>query len=298
MANRKLTRGIACVSVLFAALAAHAQTQPAPGTRQQSALQQGVMQSSERQTGTQQTGMENGRTDKGSIESGVAQSATTQSGATRSGATESGDMQSGSRKGDPSNLPPAGERSREAQDARSGVTPESMSGRSGTAGTAAAGGGTLNRADSKAIVDMAMANMAEVEMGKMAQSKGTSEQVKSYGQQMIDDHGKALSEVQALAQAKGVTLPTALDDKHRRAADKLGAMSGAAFDKAYMERAGVKDHKAVHARLGKIESSAKDPDVKALATKMKPVVQQHLNSAQQMSKARTTSKPGTASGNR
>lgn len=295
MVDSKFIKGMAGVSVLFAAMAAQAQSTPATG--QQSQLQQGVMQSSVRQSGTQQTGMENGRFDKGSTESGVDQPAVTQSGATESGSTQSGNAQSGSRKGDPSNLPPASQRSREAQDARSGITPETMSGRSGTAGTAA-GGGALNRADNRALMDMAMANMAEVEMGKMAQSKGTSEQVKSYGQQMIDDHGKALAEVQALAQAKGVTLPAGLDAKHRREAERLGAMSGAAFDKAYMERAGVRDHKAVHSRLTRIESSARDPDVKALATKMKPVVQQHLNSAQQMSKARTTSKPDTASGNR
>ena len=349
MVNSKFIKGIAGVSVLFAAVAAHAQvliesdraatesgqsaqTQSAregttpttsrdttsnttqsgssmagsstqSGTGQQSQLQQGVMQSSVRQSGTQQTGMENGRTDKGSIESGVAQSATTQSGTTQSGATQSGTSQSGatqsgSQKGDPSNVPAPTDRSREAQDARSGITPETMRGRSGTAGTAAAGAGELARADRTAIMDMAMANMAEVEMGKMAQSKGTSEQVKSFGQQMIDDHGKALSELQALAQAKGVTLPTELDAKHRRESDRLNAMSGAAFDKAYMDRAGVRDHKTVHGKLTKIESSAKDPDVKAMATKMKPVVQQHLNSARQMSKSKTTTKPDTASGNR
>lgn len=345
MVNSKLIKGMAGVSVLFAAVAAHAQvllentdkastveaqsaqTQSSrdgstpttsrdtssnttqsgsssagssmrSGTSVQSQLQQGVMQSSTRQSGTQQTGMENGRFDKGELDSGVSQSGATQSGATQSGAADAGATQSGSFKADPSNVPDPGARSREAQDARSGITPETMSGRSGAAGTAAAGGGALSKGDRKAISDMAMANMAEVEMGKLAQAKGSSEQVRSFGQQMVDDHGKALSEVQALAQAKGVTLPAALDSKHRKEADALGAMSGAAFDQAYMERAGVRDHKAVHGRLSRIESSARDPELKAMAAKMKPVVQQHLNSAQQMSNSKTTSKPDTASGNR
>lgn len=344
MDNSRFIKGIAGASVLFAAVAAHAQvlieadkaatdsgqsaqTQSAregttPTTTRdtssnttqagssaagssgqsgspQSRLQQGVMQSSERQSGTQQTGMENGRFDKGSIDSGVAHSAATQSGMSVSGATQSGTSQSGvTRRGDPANVPAPTDRSREAQDARAGITPETLRGSSGAAGTAAAGTGALRRADRAALMDMAMANMAEVEMGKIAQSKGTSEQVKSFGQQMIDDHGKALAEVQALAQAKGVTLPTALDARHRREADRLNAMSGTEFDKAYMDRAGVRDHKTVHGKLTKIESSARDPDVKAMASKMKPVVQQHLNSAQQMSQSRTTSKPDTASGNR
>jgi predicted outer membrane protein len=316
MVNGKIFRGIAGVTALFAVVAAHAQvatqdtgkpvktvelesghpsdpardgtspvttrdtssntTQAIPSptgmqvaTGQQKELQQGALQSSTRQSGVQQTGM-NGATRQGA----------TQVGATQAGATQSGAAQVVRDR----EAPPTIERSREAQDARAGVTPETMTGRSGTQGTAAAGAGTLNRADRKAIMDMAMANMAEVEMGKMAQAKGSSEEVKTFGQQMIDDHGKALEEVQALAQAKGVTLPSDLDAKHRKEADKLNAMSGAAFDKAYMDRAGVRDHRKVNGDLANIQASARDADVKALAAKMKPVVQQHLNSAQQISK--------------
>lgn len=257
-------------------------------------LQRDTLQGSERQTGTLKSGMVEGAHFT-PPQQAPAQSAPV----TQYGATQSGDTQSSRPVSDSSNVPPAAtDRSQAAQDATSGVTQETMQGRSGAEGTTAAGSGALSKADSKAIMDMAMANMAEVEMGKMAQAKGTSEQVKTFGQQMIDDHGKALAEVQALAQAKGVTLPTELDAKHRREASKLEKLSGAAFDKTYMARAGVRDHKAVHAKLSKIESQAGDADVKALASKMKPVVQQHLNSAQQMGKSKNTSKPDTESGNR
>lgn len=59
-------------------------------------------------------------------------------------------------------------------------------------------------------------------------------------------------------------------------------MSGDEFNRSYMAQAGVSDHKKVHSMLQKSESRAKDPDVKALAAKMLPTVEQHLNSAQQM----------------
>jgi predicted outer membrane protein len=162
---------------------------------------------------------------------------------------------------------------------------------SGAAG-AAASGAKLSSADQKILKDMAMADMAEIEGGKMAQSKGQSSEVKAFGQQMIDDHTANLNEVKALASARGVTLPTEPDAKHKAMAAKLDKMSGADFDKAYMKQAGVQDHKTVHAKLKTASKKAKDAEVKALVDKTEPVVAQHLKSAQQM----PADKAGTAAG--
>jgi putative membrane protein len=160
-----------------------------------------------------------------------------------------------------------------------------QSGMSGAAGTTASGA-AVSSADKKAIMDMGMANMAEVEAGKMAVAKAQNPDVKAFGQQMIDDHTKALTEVQALASAKGVTLPTELDAKHKAMAAKLDKLSGDKFDKEYMKNAGLADHKTVHSKLEKFEKGAKDADVKALAAKMKPTVEQHLKSAQMITAAK------------
>src|SRR5437868_5338811 len=63
-------------------------------------------------------------------------------------------------------------------------------------GAPGASGASLSKGDQKALVGMAQANMAEVAAGKLAQSKSQNDQVKSFAQQMIDDHTKALTEVQ------------------------------------------------------------------------------------------------------
>lgn len=164
---------------------------------------------------------------------------------------------------------------------QAGTSSQGASGQGSTASGAAAAT-ALSKADQKTLVDMARASLAEIEMGRLAQSKSQDEQVKNFAQQMIDDHTKALNDVQQLAQAKGVTLPTESDSKHKKMADKLGKMSGDAFNRTYMAQAGVSDHKKVHSMLQKTESRAKDPDLKALAAKMRPTVEQHLNLAEQM----------------
>ena len=137
----------------------------------------------------------------------------------------------------------------------------------------------LNKADQKIVAGMAQANIAEIEAGKLALANSQNPEVKAFAQQMVDDHTKALNDVKALAEAKGVTIPTEQDAKHKAMAAKLSKMTGAAFDKAYMKQAGLDDHKAVHAKLKKDQAQAKDPDVKALAAKMIPTVEQHLHSA-------------------
>ncbi len=159
-------------------------------------------------------------------------------------------------------------------------------GATGAAGTTASGSGAtaLNSADRRILINMAQANMAEIEAGRIAQSKSQNEQVKNFAQQMIDDHTKALEDVRQLAQAKGVTLPTELDRMHKAKANRLQAYSGEGFDRAYLAQAGVADHKKNHDMLQKVQSRARDPELKALAARTLPVVSQHLSTVEQLHK--------------
>lgn len=151
-------------------------------------------------------------------------------------------------------------------------------------GTMAAGAQTmntpaksaLNKADQQIVIGMAQANMAEIDAAKLALANSQNAEVKAFAQQMVDDHTKALADVTTLAQNKGVTLPSGPDAKHKAMAARLARLKGDKFDHAYMAQAGVADHQKVHSTLKKDEARAKDPDVKALAAKMLPTVEQHL----------------------
>lgn len=84
-----------------------------------------------------------------------------------------------------------------------------------------------------------------------------------------------------------MSLPTDVDAPHTAMAAKLGKLSGASFDRAYMADAGVSDHTKLHAKLKGFESKTKDADVKALAGKMLPTVEEHLHLAKDMPGAKT-----------
>lgn len=139
--------------------------------------------------------------------------------------------------------------------------------------------GKLARADKGMLDDLAQANIAEIENGKMALEKSQSAEIKKFAQHMVDDHTSALAEVQALARAKGATLPDGPGAIAKTKATALKALSGTLFDKEYAKRAGVGDHEATIKLLNKIQKDAKDADLKTLAGKMLPKVESHLEMA-------------------
>lgn len=112
---------------------------------------------------------------------------------------------------------------------------------------------------------MAQANINEVAAAVLALDKAQTSEVKTFAQKMVDDHGAALTKVKTVAQKKGVELPTEPDAAHKALNSRLENQRGDAFDKMYMEYAGVKDHEKVLSKLKSDASKIDDPDVKALA---------------------------------
>ena len=156
-----------------------------------------------------------------------------------------------------------------------GTSNSSSSTSSMKAGTSA----SVPAADKAFVEKAAVGGMAEVQMGKMAQQKGSSDQVKQFGGRMVDDHSKANDELKQIASAKGIALPTDLDAKHKSKMDKMEKLSGAQFDRAYMDEM-VADHKQDVAEFKKQASSGKDSDLKAFAAKTLPTLEDHLKMAQ------------------
>ena len=143
-------------------------------------------------------------------------------------------------------------------------------------------------ADHAFIMDAAHGGLAEVELGKLASEKASSDQVKQFGKRMVDDHSKANDELKSIAQSKNITLPSDLDTKDKALLDHLQKLSGAQFDHAYMQ-AMLKDHKTDVSEFRKEANAGKDPDVKAFAAKTLPTLESHLQLAQDDSKAVGTS---------
>jgi putative membrane protein len=90
-------------------------------------------------------------------------------------------------------------------------------------------------------VKAASGGMMEVELGRLAQEKGESQEVKNLGEIMVRDHSLANDELKNIAQMNNIQLPEDMLRKHKEHYDELSELSGAEFDKAYLELM-VKDH--------------------------------------------------------
>ena len=148
--------------------------------------------------------------------------------------------------------------------------------------------GESNR-DAKHLKELAIANMAEIETGKLALEKAQDPKVKEFAQHMVDDHTKMLDEVKTLAQSKNVELPSAPDAKHEKLMKKLESASD--FDREYM-RAMVKDHRDALKLAQRTARGAKDGELKAAAQKAAPEIQDHLKTAQEIAKTEKRSASG------
>ena len=86
--------------------------------------------------------------------------------------------------------------------------------------------------------------MGEVELGMLALDKAASRDVKGFAQRMIDDHRKSGDELKAIAARKNFAWPAARPPTERRLKERLSKLSGAAFDRAYID-AMVSGHRDV-----------------------------------------------------
>ena len=122
--------------------------------------------------------------------------------------------------------------------------------------------------------------MAEVDLGKLAAQHGSSAEVKQLGQKMADDHSKAEDNLKKVAAGKNFDLPTFLGPAGQIDRMELEKLTGDKFDREYIEDT-LKDHKKDLSTFEREAEKGKDPDVKALASKMLPALKQHLDLAEQ-----------------
>jgi putative membrane protein len=131
----------------------------------------------------------------------------------------------------------------------------------------------LNKADEKLVVQLAQANITEINTAKLAEEKSKNDQVKTLAKKMMDDHSKALDELKQLAQSKGVTLPTEPDRQQKLVENRLMALSGEKFDKQYVEQIAERARKGEHKLLLQVGSKAQDMELKNYATKTLAVIE-------------------------
>lgn len=133
--------------------------------------------------------------------------------------------------------------------------------------------------DTKFAVDAANIGMMEIALGNVAQQNAMSKDVKDFGAMMVKDHTSAGDELKKIADAKHITLPTALSADDLKKIDEMKAMTGKKFDKSYIDMM-INGHKKAADEFQDEMKQGSDADLRSFATKTLDVIHAHLDSAQ------------------
>ena len=128
------------------------------------------------------------------------------------------------------------------------------------------------------------ANQVDIDAGKLATSKASSADVKAFAQQMVTDHtGVNKQATELVTRLKVTPEDNATSQSLKTGGDAnvagLKGLSGAAFDKAYIDHE-VAYHQQVLDAVDKVLiPSASNADLKALLVKVRPAFVAHLEHA-------------------
>ena len=133
----------------------------------------------------------------------------------------------------------------------------------------------FSEADKAFVAKVSQGGMYEVELGKLAETKATTQDLKDQANTEDHDHQLVGGKLKAILEKNGMTFPTALNAEFQARLDKMGALSGEKFDEVYVE-----DMKTIHdadgAAFAKEAKEGTNEDLKAFAAETHRIVERHL----------------------
>jgi putative membrane protein len=144
-----------------------------------------------------------------------------------------------------------------------------------------------DKASQKFLKEAIEGNLAEVQMGQLAEKNGKSDGVRSFGQMLQKDHSAANQKAAAAANQMGMSPPSEPNSKQKAMYDKMSKLSGDKFDREFAKHM-VTDHKK---DIKEYEKEAKKNDAAgAYAKEALPTLRKHLETAQSLSGGATTAR--------
>lgn len=140
---------------------------------------------------------------------------------------------------------------------------------------------TLTVADKDFVMQAEKDNIQERVLGRMAEEKSQNSDVKDYGKMLVRDHNNALQKLVDLMEKNGIPQPKGLPEERNEAVEKVQGLSGAAFDKEFVNMM-VADHEKAVDTFRHEAATAQNPDVRDYAKNVLPTLEKHLKDAQEL----------------
>lgn len=141
--------------------------------------------------------------------------------------------------------------------------------------------------DAQIIAILIAANEVDIHAAKLAESKTTNEQVKAFANRMISEHTEVNRQVVELAKKLDITpeenkISKSLKQDRQKNLARLKKLEGKRFDKGYIYQEIVLHKQVIDVINHKLMPNARNDELKALLTRIKPELVSHLAEAERL----------------
>ena len=132
------------------------------------------------------------------------------------------------------------------------------------------------------------ANTADIETGNLAAERGSSKEVRDFGNMLARDHKQVRQLGRDLAKKLAVTPTPPKDDQgakdHAAAIARLRSLSGPAFDRAFLQHEAAFHKAVIDAVTSTLLPAIQNAELKALVVQVAPAFEAHMIAAQNLEK--------------
>jgi putative membrane protein len=136
-----------------------------------------------------------------------------------------------------------------------------------------------NNNDSSFLIKVAEMQLEEIRLGRLAQQKGTTPQVKELGKMMEEGHTKTLASLETLARDNSITIPTSASFDSEENYKDLDEKTGVDFGKTYSKMM-VDHHEDAIKLFEKVAEDSENQQIRTWASGQIPVLRTHLEHAE------------------
>ncbi len=131
----------------------------------------------------------------------------------------------------------------------------------------------------------AQSDAYEIQAGRDAAVQGVDPRIRSFGEQMVADHTRSSEALRQAAVASGLPPPPdAMGPDQARMLSALQSLRGPDFDRAYAKQQALAHHQALAVQQS-YAAAGGDPNLRRAAQQAVPMIQQHLQMAEQLRSA-------------
>jgi putative membrane protein len=133
----------------------------------------------------------------------------------------------------------------------------------------------LSAADRSFVAMVSQGGMFEVKLGEVGAEKGSTQDIKDQGATEKHDHQLVGDKLKSIASANGISIGDALNAQFQKQLDDMKALSGVAFDSAYL-KAMAQIHAKDGAAFAKEAKSGTNPALRDFASETHRIVVRHI----------------------